>query len=63
MKRFFYKYTNDLGRKKEIWITKDEDKYTYSLWDLATGEHCGSGESTKEDLIDFLSHYEIKAEI
>lgn len=63
MKRFFYKYTNDLGRKREIWITKYEDKYTYSLWDLATGERCDSGESTKEDLTNFLSNYGIKAEI
>ena len=65
MERKNYRYTNNLGRKKEIWITlnpNEQGEYPFSIWDLATGELCSSGEASKEDLVSFLARYNVKAD-
>lgn len=57
----FY-YTNDLGRSKSMMVygaEKQDNKYLCILWDNMTGEHCGSGYMSKEEITDFLGHYGI----
>lgn len=64
MERKVYTYTNDLGRKKELWVTKlpDGKGYGFSIWDLATGDCCNSGETTEADLRKFLANYGVAFE-
>lgn len=57
-----YHYTNDLGILKRISIgalNPITNKYPVTLWELAHGELCGSGEMTKEEINEFLAHYGI----
>lgn len=63
-KRKVYNYTNDLGRKREIWITKylDSEEYGFSIWDMGNGELTNSGSATAEQLTNFLANYGIKFE-
>lgn len=63
-KRKVYNYTNDLGRKREIWITKylDSEEYGFSIWDMGNGEMTNSGKATAEQLTNFLANYGLKFE-
>lgn len=56
MEREVYAYTDDLGRKKEFRVTKlpDGKGYSFSIWDLATGECCSAGGTTEANLWKFL---------
>ena len=57
-----YKYTNDLGRPKEINISivpNENGEHFFSIWDLGTGDMTNSGSASKEDLKRFLKHYGI----
>jgi len=62
MKEYFY--TNDLGfRKKfEIIYKREDGTYSTAIWSMNTGDLCGGGNMTKEEIIDFLKHYGIKAD-
>jgi hypothetical protein len=57
-----YRYTNTLGRRKELWIdntlymNENAVKHPFNLWDLATGECCGYGSMTTKELEEMLSH-------
>ena len=60
MENTVYTYTNKLGRRKELWVDKEpskdhENKYCNVIWDLATGEFCGSGYNTKEEIDEMLA--------
>ena len=58
-----YNYVNDIGHLKKIVIDNKKNKngkYNFSLWSLQTGDFCGNGEKTKEDIDDFLKHYKIE---
>lgn len=58
-----YTYINGLGRMKKIVTGKKKNgKYPFTLWDIQTGEFCGWGERTPEELQDFLDdHYGIES--
>lgn len=59
MKSKVYTYTDDLGWKKELWVTKlpSGKGYGFSIWDLATGVCCKSGKMTEADLREFLASH------
>ena len=61
MKEFHY--VNDLGRLKKLYVyDKDEEGlYPISLWDMETGEYCGSNEISVQKLKTYLLHYNIDA--
>ena len=55
-----YTYTNDLGYLKKIVIESvDDGKFHCRLWSMDTGELCGSGDMTADELREFLHHYGI----
>lgn len=59
-----YTYVNDIGRTKRIDISindPEKEKYHVVLWDVKTGEFCGSGYKTKEELIHYFNYYHIEA--
>ena len=55
-----YYYTNDTGYHKKLVIEEKDGKYYVQLWSMDTGDFCGSGEMTKDELDAFLKHYGIK---
>ena len=60
-----YYYTNDRGLKKIIHINTENlknGKYHFMIWNAATGDLCSNGYDTKENIIDFLKNYGIKAD-
>ena len=55
-----FDYINDIGRFKKIVVYPEKDgKYPFSLWSNETGDFCGNGEKTLEQLNDFMMHYKI----
>lgn len=57
-----YNYTNDLGYHKKLIIGELKDgKYSVTLWSNDTGDFCGTGSMTPQQLTDFLIHYHITA--
>lgn len=63
MKTKEYCYTNKIGRLKRLEVRTEktkEGKYWYVIWDVMTGECCGGGENTAEELASFLSYYGLK---
>ena len=55
-----YQYTNDMGVPKTLVGTPNKNIYDFTIWNNLNGELCGSGQLTKEQLDQFLSHYHIK---
>lgn len=58
-----YCYTNKIGRLKKLEVSMKktkEGKYRCSIWDVMTGECCGSSENTAEELTEFLNYYGLK---
>jgi hypothetical protein len=55
-----YQYTNDMGEPKTLMVTQKGETYNFSIWSNRTGDFCGGGQMTKEQLDEFLSHYHIK---
>lgn len=56
-----YIYTNDIGVDKMICIKDEPDengKYYFTLWEMLHGEFCGQGKKTKEELEEYLKHYD-----
>ena len=55
-----YTYTNDLGYHKKIVVESVEDgKFHCQLWSMDTGDFCGCGDMTADELREFLHHYGI----
>ena len=56
-----YNYINDIGEPKKLVVydLKDE-KYSVVLLSRRTGDCCGTGELTPQELSDYLKHYNIK---
>jgi hypothetical protein len=55
-----YTYTNDLGYHKKIVIESiDDGKFHCQLWSMDTGDFCGQGDMTADELRAFLHHYGI----
>ncbi len=53
-------YVNDIGEMKKIVVYPMKNgKYPFSLWSMRTGDFCGSGEKTKDEINDFFQHYRI----
>ena len=54
-----YTYTNNMGRAKELWVAnepKEDGTYFCVIWDMATGENCGTGDCTKEQIEKMLKN-------
>ena len=55
-----YTYTNDLGYHKKIVVEYVEDgKFHCQIWSMDTGDLCGHGDMTADELREFLHHYGI----
>ena len=57
-----YTYTNFDGRLKALIMrpsTKDNYFY-FEIWNMSTGDYCGSGCATENDIKNFLSKYEVE---
>ena len=53
-------YVNDIGRFKKIVVYAPKDgKYPFDLWSNETGDFCGHGMKTREELNEFFQHYRI----
>lgn len=62
MKILNYTYKNGLGHAKTLTVyikTNENGKFPIEIWDNKTGENCGSGECTKDQIVAFLNNYEI----
>lgn len=60
-----YNYTNDMGYHKQLLINidaKQDDKYPCTLWSMDTGDFCGSGMMTYEEIKALLAHYGVPIE-
>ena len=59
-----YQYTNLDGRKKSMVISSmDENGFcSFTVWDLAYGEWCGSGKRHIDEIAKFLANYGVKIE-
>lgn len=55
-----FHYTNDIGYHKTLAVyEKENDKYPVMLWSRDTGDFCGSGKLTEQELKGYLKHYGI----
>lgn len=57
-----YNYKNAYGYMKQLVVFLDnveDGKYLANLWCLNNGEFCGSGRLSKEEIQDWLVHYNI----
>ena len=54
-----YHYVNDYGYNKKLLIDEEEEEMPFSIWSMDTGDFCGAGTMTREQLNDFLQHYGI----
>ena len=57
-----YTYVNDIGEPKKIVIGEKntDDTFPIFLWSLRTGDYCGGGKMTKEELEHYFNHYGIR---
>ena len=59
-----FEYVNAMGIRKKLTVyPMKEGKYPVSLWIAETGENCGMGTATAEEIKNFLAHYGINATI
>lgn len=59
-----FRYTNSMGYHKELAVYKKVNgKYPVMLWSLDTGDLCGSGDMTTQELNDYLKHFGIEEEV
>ena len=60
----FY-YTNNDGRRKMLTVenSSDDNNYLVTMYDCKTGECCGFGRKTKEEINKFLEYYKVKKKI
>lgn len=55
-----YHYTNDFGflKRLNVYVSEEKNgKYPVTVWEMAHGEFCGSGEMTRKEINDYLAHY------
>lgn len=55
-----YDYVNDLGYHKRLTVEfpkRENGKYFCSLWSRDTGDCCGTGDLTENEIEEMLSHY------
>lgn len=57
--KYSYCYINKIGIKKEIIIEEENGVCDFSVWNVSNGEFCGSGKTTKTELEEFLSNYNL----
>jgi len=59
-----YYYTNKLGRTKKLLVyntdVNAEGKVYNAIYDEVTGEYCGGGYNSHEELAEFLAGYGIE---
>lgn len=64
MKSSTYIYTNKLGREKKLIVynadRNNESKVYNVIIDVVTGEYCGSGYNTDEQIEKFLASYGVE---
>jgi len=59
-----FKYTNSKGYHKELAVYKKVNgKYPVMLWSLDTGDLCGKGNLTAQELKDYLKQFDIEGEV
>ena len=59
-----FRYTNSLGFHKELVVFEKVDgKYPVTLWSLDTGDLCGSGQLTLQELNDYLKNFDIEERV
>lgn len=59
-----FRYTNSMGYHKELAVyEKVKGKYPVMLWSLDTGDLCGTGNMTTQELNDYLRHFGIEEEV
>lgn len=59
MKPTVYRYINQLGRLKELWVDNEPDeneKFACILWDMRTGECCGTGNMKIIEIKEMLAN-------
>lgn len=53
-----YNYVNDINEPKKLVVYPLKDgKYPCILWSTRTGDFCGSGNLTPDELHNWLAHY------
>lgn len=56
-----FRYTNSMDYHKELAVYEKVDgKYPVTLWSLDTGDFCGKGNMTTQELNDYLKHFGIE---
>jgi hypothetical protein len=57
-----YRYTNLDGRKKSLIVkpTETTNDFYVEIWNLDTGDFCGYGYKTAEQITEFLAQYDVK---
>lgn len=59
-----FRYTNSMSYHKELAVYEKVDgKYPVTLWSVDTGDFCGQGEMTTQELNDYLKHLGIEEEV
>jgi len=59
-----FQYVNAMGYRKELLVyEKTNGKYYVTLWSLDTGDFCGSGHMTTQELNDYLKHFGVEEEM
>lgn len=58
----YYDYINDIGEPKILILHKYPNLQgltSFQIWSQSTGDYCGSGYMTPQQLEDFCNHYKI----
>lgn len=56
-----FEYVNGYGIPKKLVVGESQNgKYPVTLWSMDTGDFCGNGELTPEQLNRYLEHFGIK---
>ena len=61
-----FNYVNDMGYNKQLVVYLDDaedGKYECTLWSTDTGDLCGSGRLSKDQINDLLEHYGVPERI
>ena len=60
-----FQYVNAYGIHKKLIVNTipKDGKYHVDLWSMDTGDWCGNGDMTKDELNDYLKHFGINDRI
>lgn len=61
-----YNYVNALGLHKELVVhvpPNTDGTYDTEIWCMDTGDLVSTGNNTKEEIVNFLNHYGITADL